>query len=629
MATESHELNGHYPFCAVVGQDNVKRALLCALIDPSISSVLVVGAAGTAKTTIVRSLTEICPSARTITLPLNVTEERLIGGVDIEAAIRDGKSVRDPGVLEKANGNILLVDQVNLFDESIVQMALSSAEEGHFHVDCEGLTTCIESRFLLIGTMDPREGGLSSHILDRFELCAFTDDIEDQGERAEIIRRRIDYESSTFSFQGRYQQETEQIRNLIMTAKDRLPYVLCSEGHFETISRLCLDLGVEGHRGDIAMAKVSKCIASLGMRENVIADDLQNAAEICLQHRRKDVSRSDERSGKDPKEQEKSPDASPGSLDDNSVDTGVTDRPADHTNDYEMHSSGGQNQEETFDIGDPFAIIQFLKDDERLKTEKRKRGRRGSVISADRSGRYVSYRLPNGKCRDIAFDATIRAAAPFQRGREKNGRSFVIRPSDIREKVRVRKSGTTILFLVDASGSMGARRRMVTVKGAILSMLKDAYQKRDMVGLMTFSNGSSELILPPTKSVDLAYTKLRSVPTGGKTPLPLALSKAAEFLCSPRMRGAHDVALVIITDGHANVAVRDGDAFSQTLNIAHQMSTMPIQYVVVDSETGYPRIGKASRLSEALGGSYFKLEGLNADEIASSLKAVVHGTVGA
>lgn len=629
MATESHELNGHYPFCAVVGQDNVKRALLCALIDPSITSVLVVGAAGTAKTTIVRSLTEICPSARTITLPLNVTEERLIGGVDIEAAIRDGKTVRDPGVLEKANEGILLMDQVNLFDENTVLTALSAAEGGHFRVDREGLATSIESNFLLIGTMDPREGGLSSHILDRFELCAFTDDIEDRGERVEIVRRRIDFESSASTFHGRYQQETEHMRDIVTTAKDRLPYVLCSEGHLETISRLCLDLGVEGHRGDIAMAKVSKCIASLEKRENIIANDLQYAAEICLQHRRKDLSKSDKNKGEDPKEQEKGPNTSPGSSDDENEAQRPSNHPDDPVNDHDTGNSGGQKQDETFDVGDPFAIIQFLKDDDRLKTEKRKRGRRGSVISTDRSGRYVSYRLPNGKFRDIAFDATIRAAAPFQRGREKGGRSFVIRPSDIREKVRVRKSGTTILFLVDASGSMGARRRMVTVKGAIFSMLKDAYQKRDMVGLMTFSNGSSELILPPTKSVDLAYTKLRSVPTGGKTPLPLALSKAAEFLCSPRMKSTQDVALVIITDGRANVAVHDGDAFSQALNIAHQMSSLPIQYVVVDSETGYPRMGKATRLSEALGGSYFKLDGLNADEIASSLNAVVHGSVGA
>jgi magnesium chelatase subunit D len=596
-------------------------------VDPSITSVLIVGAAGTAKTTIVQSLADIDRSIRSMTLPLNVTEERLVGGMDIEFAIQEGRKVRDPGILEKANGNILLMDQVNLFDESVVQTALAASEDGHYSLEREGLGTYVESKFLLVGMMDPREGGLPSHILDRFELCAFMDEIDDRAERAEIVKRRVDFEAKGSEFRDKYRQETDALCALVDLAKDRRRYVLCSDDHLDTISRLCLDLNAEGHRGDIAMAKTIKCIAALDLRDNVITDDLQKAAEICLQHRRNNTSRSGERerNGSDAPENRQNE-----SVESPNDDTEMQGRMNDRTPPTEGEDDriqGGEAKRDVYSVGDPFTIIHFLEDDHRLKIEKRRSGRRGTVISQNSSGRYVSFKLPNGKPHDIAFDATIRAAAPFQKNRRRGGRSFVIEPSDLREKVRTRKSGTTILFLVDASGSMGAKRRMGTVKGAIFSMLKDAYQKRDMVGLMTFADGSSPMILPPTKSIDLAYSKLRTIPTGGRTPLPLALNKATEFLCSPRMKDIKDIALVIVTDGRANVAVHDGDAFSQTLSIAHRMSSLPIRFVVVDSETGYPRMGKASMLSEALGGSYFRLEGLSADGMASSLNFVVHGAV--
>jgi len=628
MAEESSSSVAPYPFCAVVGQDHVKQALLCAMIDDSITSVLIIGRAGMAKSTIVRSLSDLAAHRKLITVPLNVTEERMIGGMDLEVAITEGRRVRDAGLMEMSNGNILFLDQLNLFDEELVLMALTAAENGNFTMARDGLFSRIDSRFLLIGAMDPREGGLSSHILDRFDLCVTMDAIDDLERRRDIVGRRMEYEVDGHAFYESYAERTAVLDRTISEAKDRLPYVMCSDGHLKTIARLCMDLGVEGHRGDIAMMKASRCLAALDGRDNVNADDLKVAAQICIQHRRREdpgeQGAQPERAPEDDRDRPSEPrdegptsndevpgEAGPGAIADGSDDA-RGERPP-------------QNEERVYDVGEPFRIIQFLRENGPIKGIKRKGGRRGTALSSDRSGRYTSFRTPTGKPRDIALDATVRAAAPYQLRRRKDGRSFIVEPSDIREKVRKRRSRTTILFLVDASGSMGVRRRMVTVKGAILSILKDAYQKRDLVGLMIFSNDAAPLILPPTKSVDLAYQKLRTIPTGGRTPLPLALMKASEYLRSPRWRGEAHKALVIITDGRANEGLNGGDPLAEALTIARHMSALPIEFVVVDSEVGYPHVGKACRLSEVLGGSYFRLEGLDADQLASSVDIVVHG----
>lgn len=281
-------------------------------------------------------------------------------------------------------------------------------------------------------------------------------------------------------------------------------------------------------------------------------------------------------------------------------------------------------KDQVFSVGRSFVVIDYLGDEKRMKSRTSGHGRRDRTITSDRSGRYTRFQIPQGRIRDLAFDASIRAAAPYQRTRYRNGLAVVLDPSDLREKVRERKRGTRVLFLVDGSGSMGAHQRMVAVKGAILALLQDAYQKRDEVGMIAFRKNDAEVMLPLTRSVDLAYRKLEQMPTGGRTPLALGLSKGYELLLRDRSCGPWDrPVMVILTDGRANVPMGDGDAFQEALSMAQKMAGSGIRFVVVDTGSSLPRMDRAIRLCKALEGTYFQLEELDAGYLASSVRAIM------
>ncbi len=605
-------LRGVYPFPAVVGQDRVKRALLCAAISDELRGVLITGPAGTAKSTVVRSLRSVVPSLRIKDLPLNVSEDRLMGGIDVDHAIKFGEKKFQTGILKEVDGGLLYMDEINLFDDRITQRVLDVMECGENRVEREGVSGLHTSSFALVGTMDPAEGAISPHLLDRFDICVEMDNLLDRDSRMEVLRRRLTHESDPQGLAASHGHQMAEMIEDIKEARERLPLVIVPDAMYETVSRLTMELGVEGHRGDLAMIRTSKALAALDRRDQVCLDDLHEAAALCLQHRRRDP-------------------------DDEREDTGQSESPRDRNERPEQTESSeweppsapredlGGGSEEVFSIGDPFVVIDYLKPSERRMDLGKRRGKRGSTGESAHPGRCTTFRIPSRDVTDIALVPTLRAAAPYQIHRRRPDMAIVLESSDFREKVRVSKNGTTLLFLVDASGSMGARRRMVAVKGAILSLLKDAYQKRDAVGLMAFRKDSAELMLPPTKSVDLAYSRLRELPTGGRTPLALGLSKAASLLSSDKVGKDDDLVMVIVSDGKANVPLDDGDAFADAMVMAERLSSLPIRFVVVDTGSGYPRIDRAQRLSKALGGTYFRLEDLNSERLARSIKMAVHG----
>lgn len=279
-----------------------------------------------------------------------------------------------------------------------------------------------------------------------------------------------------------------------------------------------------------------------------------------------------------------------------------------------------------FEIGRQFRVIDYLREDGRLPARtKTRKGLRSMAISADGTGRYTRSKVPTDSPRDIAFDATLRAAAPYQTRREKNGLAISIESSDIREKVRERRSGATLLFLVDASGSLGVRKRMATVKGAILSMLRDSYVKRDRVGLMAFRRDSAEMILPPTKSVEYSYKHLEDLPTGGKTPLGEALMKVNEYMTAyARCHIGERCYIILVTDGRANVPLKEGaNANEEVQDLAERLTIPSVRWIVVDAGMGFPHFDNAHRLAEKLEAKYFKLEDLDADRFAESVKAAI------
>jgi magnesium chelatase subunit D len=621
----------NFPFSAVLGMDDAKRAMQCILVSPNLKTVLVRGGQGSAKTVLSRSMGSIS-GKRLINIPVNVSEEQLFGGMDIDATIKNGKAVMQPGLLSRANGNIVYVDDVNLMDQRILMSLLNSVLEGKVVLEREGISAEYETDTILIATMNPSDSDISSHVLDRFDLCAYASFPEEEDSRAEILRRNMEFQKDPERFIAMYKDEEDALKDRIDRACKLLPLVSISDDLIGVSVELAVKVLADGHRGDICMINTAKALAALNGRDEVMKKDVEEAAMLCLAHRRNYVQ---EQPPQPPQqnEQEQQDEEPPQDNDRSEDQNDRDDRDQDEPENQEQEQQQPPDldfqkllDDMVFEIGDQFRVIDYL-DDRNRKVSKTsaKKGRRMIVESSDSSGRYARSRIPAEKTYDIAFDATVRAAAPYQKSRSHTDMAINIQKQDVREKVREMRAGCTILFLVDASGSLGVRKRMAAVKGAVLSMLRDSYVKRDRIGMMAFRRDTAELVLPPTRSVEYSYRKLEEMPTGGKTPLGEALVTVNEYMTSySRSHTGEMCYIVVITDGRANVPLKEGsDANDEVLKIAQNLSIPQVKWIVIDASAGFIRFDNAEKLAMALEGTYFRLEDLNADRLAESVRAAI------
>ena len=636
-----------YPFSALVGQSDLKLALLLNAVSPEVGGVLVRGEKGTAKSTAVRALASLlppikvvagctyscdpeapnpdCPAGphpdyaawewrpvRLVELPVGASTDRLAGTLDIEKALAEGRKAFEPGLLAAAHRGILYVDEVNLLSDHLVDLLLDVAAMGVNHVEREGVSVRHPSRFILVGTMNPEEGELRPQLLDRFGVTVEVSGSPDPAERVEIVRRRLHHEADPDGFAKKWSAADEELARLVERARARLGKTRAPEGILYKIAVLCAELGVDGLRGDIVTAKTARALASWEGRDEVATDDVRRAALLALSHRRR----------RGPFEQ---PGIDPDELEDVLSDEPHPDPPdrgpdsgGSPTSGRRNVSESGQRRsqepsearpgsgERTHASTEPFKPV-------RLEVPGKKRGgplgRRSRVVGG-LYGQPVGEQEAAGRTvRDVAVPATIRAAASRQRGRQVDELAILVRPEDLREKVREGREGNLILFLVDASGSMAARSRMSAVKGAALSLLADAYQRRDKVGLVSFRGEGAKLLLPPTASVELAAARLEELPTGGRTPLAMGLDKAAEVLDRERLRdGERRPLLVLLTDGRTT-------AGPDPRRAAEGLRASGISSVVVDTEEGYVRLGMAAGLAELLNARCLHLEDLRADSL--------------
>jgi len=626
-----------YPFSAVVGQEKLKKALLINVVNPLVGGVLISGEKGTAKSTLVRGLGNLIQDMEVVELPLNVTEDRLVGAIDIEKAVVEGKKTINNSILMEANGNILYVDEVNLLSESIINALLEVSQSGISHVEREGISFTHESSFVLVGTMNPEEGGLRPQLLDRFGLYVDVSGSEDLNERVIIIKRRIEYEEDPHLFINKWKDEDEEIWNKIKTARELIPSVKVSEEIMKLASEISLKANCSGHRAEIVMVEAAKAIAVLNGRKNITIEDIKEASELALPHRMRDLPPNvseteedqDENNEEDTQEEE---DSNEDLENEETIDEPpMEEEHEEEIPDEEDDMEDDENQEDTFDlpssdeetideIGDIFKVRDL--DIKPLDRKKRKgSGRRSIVKTGELQGRYARHTISKGKPRDIAFDATLRAAAPYQRLRDKNGLALAIKEYDLREKIREKRTGCTILFVVDASGSMGAEKRMEAVKGAIMSLLTDAYEKRDSVGMVAFRKEDAELILGITRSVDLAHKKLEALPTGGKTPLSLGMYRGYEVLKAAIKKDPDIIpVMVLVSDGRGNVSFQGDDPHKEALEMAEKISLEGIQTIVIDTEQDYIKLHLAEEIAKRMDASYYKLEDLKADEIFTLVK---------
>ena len=668
-----------FPFTAIVGQVPMKRALLLNAVNPKIGGVLVRGKKGTAKSTAVRSLASLLPevtvvhgcpyncspeerqglcsrcepandSAQTVVrkipivdLPVGATEDRLVGSLDIEEAIKTGNRVFEPGLIAATHRGILYIDEVNLLNDHLVDILLDAAAMGRNYVEREGISITHRSDFILVGTMNPEEGDLRPQLLDRFGLAVEVDGRFSPEERQEVVKRRIAYAADPQEFMARWQQAEEEERTRVLRSQEVLTNVVVSDDILALITSICAEYDVDGMRGDIVMYKTAATIAAYENRTEVNAEDVREAANLALLHRQRrqpfqqpnlatdqldsmvddfqSQDRQREHQDTSQNQDQGEGDSEPSDLSTPDLEPKEPDtEPDTEPDDLGPSSWGGEQQ---FEVGDPFSVrpLNLKPPDQRSR---RALGRRNVTITDSSAGRYVRSRMPEGKASGLALDATLRAAAPHQVERRADSDSpiaVLIEPWDIRDKVRESKSGSLVLFVVDASGSMGAQRRMVAVKGAIMSLLLDAYQRRDRVGMISFRGTNASLILPPTNSVDLAQVHLQEMPTGGRTPLSAGLFKALEIIETERIKD-RDVLplLVLLSDGRGNVALGQDSPLDEAYTAAGIIGDDKIPSVVVDTESGFIKLGMVQSVAEAMGAQYLKLDDLRADSLAEAVR---------
>ncbi len=677
--TPASNSESKFPFTAIVGQTAMKRALLLNAVNPKIGGVLVRGKKGTAKSTAVRSLAALLPEVTVVQgcpyncspeerqglcnrcepanndsqsvvrqipivdLPVGATEDRLVGSLDIEEAIKTGNRVFEPGLIAATHRGILYIDEVNLLNDHLVDILLDAAAMGRNYVEREGISITHRSEFILVGTMNPEEGDLRPQLLDRFGLAVEVEGRFSPEERQSIVKRRIAYESDPQGFMAEWQDAEEEERARVLRSQALLSDVVVSDEILSLITSICAEYDVDGMRGDIVMYKTASTIAAYENRTDVNAEDVREAANLALLHRQRrqpfqqpnlateqldsmvdDFQGQDnQRESSDRPQDQGEDDSEPSDLPRSEDDSGPPEPESDSDNEPENSGPGSLGQEQQFEVGDPFAVRQLnLKPPD--QRSRRASGRRNVTITDSTAGRYVRSKMPDGKASSLALDATLRAAAPHQNSRRAvsdSENAVLIESWDIRDKVRESMSGSLVLFVVDASGSMGAQRRMVAVKGAIMSLLLDAYQRRDRVGLISFRGTKSELLLPPTNSVDLAKVHLQDMPTGGRTPLSAGLFKALEIIETERIKD-RDVLplLVLLSDGRGNVALGQDSPLDEAYSAAGIIGEEKVPSVVVDTESGFLRLGMVQLVAEAMGAQYLKLEDLRADNLAEAVR---------
>ncbi|MDR1690356.1 MAG: VWA domain-containing protein [Candidatus Methanoplasma sp.] len=619
-----NKVRPNYPFSAIVGNDNVKKAITCSLASPDITSMLICGPKGTGKSVMANSISSIAGTRKIVTLPLNATEDQIFGGMDMERTMKDGKKALSDSILLRSDNNILLVENINLLPEYLLYQIMNAAGTRYNTVEREGISETHNCELLLVATMDPDEGGLSEHLLDRFDVCVFTSNIDDETLREEIIKRRLAYETDPKKFIDSYAEEEEEVSANINKARSKARFTRVPAGYCGAISEVCNELNVAGHRGDISVMNAACAIAALDDREMTNLDDLKNAAAICLEHRRND--RDDDQQQQEPPEPPEENDDQENEDQEDDKENDERDQEENPDNDQQppppLPQQDEDLKEEVFSIGDTFRVIDYMPNAEKIQ-DTGKSGRHSQSKSNDKAGRCVGYRIPKGKISDIALCASIRASAPYQILRDHKDMAIVLEADDLREKVREKKQGNCVLFLVDGSGSIGAQKRMVAVKGAILSMLKDAYQKRDEIGMAVFRIDKAEEILPLTKSTLKAYKVLAEIPTGGRTPLIHGLLKGYEILKDRITKNSSPV-MVILSDGRCNAPYTAGmRPIDEMLSTARSLSESNIRFIVIDTEIGTLKFGLALELCRALNGTYLCLEDLNAEFIESSVRLVM------
>ncbi len=612
-----------YPFSAIVGHDQLRLALLLCAVRPEIGGALIRGEKGTAKSTAVRGLAALLSAATgeggLVEMPLGATEDRVVGSLDLQRVLRDGEHAFSPGLLARAHGGVLYVDEVNLLHDHLVDVLLDAAAMGRVHIERDGISHSHEARFVLIGTMNPEEGELRPQLLDRFGLTVDVRASRDVDVRVEVIRQRMAYEADPDGFADRYADADADLARRIAAARELVADVVLPDNELRRIAAVCAAFDVDGMRADLVLARTAAAHAAWRGSTTVEERDVRVAAELALPHRRRRDPFDDPGIDRDQLEQALAQGAPPA----------CGGAGEEHDPDPDPPGGGGQftNDDAPQPHSPPAAKPQAPRPSAQPGKTFRARALRVPGVGEGAPGRRSRARNSTGSVVAAAegpadaatgarglhlFATLLSAAAQAGAGPLRPG------PDDVRLAVHEGREGNLVIFVVDASGSMAARDRMAAVGGATLSLLRDAYQRRDKVAVITFRQDAARLLLPPTSSAHIAGRRLARFDTGGKTPLAEGLLAARELIVREKARDRTRRPLVVVlTDGRATGGP---DPLGRTRIAAARLVAEGAAAVVVDCETSYVRLGLAAQLARLLGAPTVRLEQLHADQLVRAVR---------